>query len=129
MILLVNMLNNALKRVPTIADELEEKIRVREWNGKRTEHAIRIVQQLKQISLCELDPDATILEVQFEPLYLTLIRDEIAEISNKQSLYEVDQYVEELVMDINKLSKEICFSYSGHDYDGVACACEIKWYI
>lgn len=125
--LLVNVFNQALRKVPAIENGLEDLIRVQGWDTERTQHAFEIISQLKKASLCNSNPPT--LTVRFEPLYLTLVSTEIEKISKEWNMDEIKHYVEELIADINKLSSEIQFSYGGHDYDESVCEIEIDWYI
>lgn len=45
---LLQIFNDALKKIPQIADDLENKIAMQSWSKEKTEQAISIVKQLKK---------------------------------------------------------------------------------
>ncbi len=125
--LLVNVFNDALKKVPSIGNALEKLIKVQKWDEKRTEYALDIVRQLKKSSLCNSNPPK--LEATFEAIYLTLVSIEVEEISKEWDMSKVECYFRKLIDNINGLSSEIMFCYGECEYDESVCEIEIYWYI
>lgn len=130
--LLVNVLNKALKEVPNIANRLESLIKVQEWDETKKKYAISIVQGLPlNLFLCKPVSPAEKAYVQLKPIPLFLLDYQLDEISKERDLSQIDKFFEEVLTEINGLSSEIYFSYGGHYYDNDDDMAEItiNWYI
>lgn len=130
--LLVNLLNKALKEVPNIANGLESLIKVQKWDETKKKYAISIVQGLPlNLSLCRPVLPTERAYVRLKPIPLYLKDYQLDEISKKRDCNQIYGFFEEILTDINGLSSEIYFSYGGHDYDNDVDLCEIEidWYI
>lgn len=124
--LLVEALNDALKSVPNETNGLLDKIRTQEWNEARKKQAIRLVLQLKVATVSKSE----FLRVNFTTLHFALTKSECENISEQRDVREISQYVEDIIKDLNMLTKKILFEFGEFDLtDDDIWKWDIDWYI
>ena len=110
---LLKLFNDTLKQLPKIADDLEQMIAMQDWPKGKTEQAISIVSQLKEIKLesC-ISKECNLRAKTFTP----------------ENISKADKYFNNLLAEITQLaSGTIRFYYSGHLYDDYTCTFTISW--
>lgn len=124
---LVKLFNNALKEIPTV---LENLIMMKGWSKERSQQAISIIQQIKRRHMIEMESCLPYSYVKLSQLTITLFPSECG-IDNAtfgpENIRQGDKYIEDLVVDINRISADIRFSFDGHDYEDDVCTFSIRW--
>lgn len=125
--LFVEVFNDELKRVvPVETNGLLDKIRIQDWDTERKKHASRLVLQLKVATVSKSE----FLHVNFTPLHFSLTKSECENISEQRDVKEISQYVEDIIKDLNMLTKKILFEFGGLDLtDDDIWKWDIDWYI
>ena len=132
---LLKLFNEKLKELPAISRKLEETIIMGEWTEKKKNQAITIIDQIKKVGSIEsvgyLQPYNYITTV---PLKITLSPRECGidnETFEMENIMKADDYIRELLADINNISEDVNvkFSFAGHDYESKDRKCEfsISW--
>ena len=123
---LLTLFNNALKELPAISENLQDRIMREEWSKEKSEQAISIVQQIEK-GLC-----LSYSQVGLSRLTITLSPSECG-IDNAtfepKNIFQGDKYIEDLLADINRLSADVKFSFGGHFYTNDVCTFDIIWEI
>lgn len=133
--LLLTVFNEALSKVPNIANAMKRRVKAQKWDEERIEHAVEIIEGLDKTELAdEVDdylPEENYPNIRFKPLYLELNTSDLNKISKERNINEIMQYVEKLINDINQFSYEIILQYGGDDYDEERdlFGAQIDWYI
>lgn len=128
--LLVKVLTNALKQVPTIAKRLAKQIEVQKWDEEREKLATDILWEVGR-TIPESETTIKIVDGRFGPLYVTFIPSELDKISIERDKCKIEEYVKDVIKDINELTCDIVFEYDGYNYDenDDVFEAEIYWYI
>lgn len=130
---LLKLFNEKLKELPAISRKLEEIIIMAEWTDEKKTQAIAIIDQIKKVGSIEsvryMQPYNYIIAV---PLNITLSPRECGidnDTFGMENIMKADDYIRELLADINKLSEDVKFSFAGHDYESKEKKCEfsIRW--
>ena len=132
----VKQFNKELAKIPAKAKTLEEILTRREWyQEKKQQQAIKLVRQLQKGELVgEIDPDVKHDHVELKDLTITLSPAECG-IDGSETFHEenimgkVDQYMRELIYDLNCYSQDIHFDYARRyiSEDGKTCEFSVIW--
>ncbi len=122
---LLSIFNSTLKTVNSISKDLESKITIyssiKNWPEQKKHHALAIVRQLNDDNLLVCGKCLGHEFVDFRSLKLTLTAKEWIGRENvifklcPEYVSSADNYVKELLNDINELSPTIKFSFAGHE--------------
>lgn len=128
---LLKLFNEKLKELPAISRKLEETIIMGKWTDEKKTQAIAIIDQIKRVGSIEtvryMQPYNYIIAV---PLNITLSPRECGidnDTFERENIMKADDYIRELLADINKLSEDVEFSFAGHNYKGKECEFSIDW--
>lgn len=128
---LLKLFNEKLKELPAISRKLEETIIMGEWTDEKKNQAITIIDQIKKVGSIEsvgyLQPYNYITTV---PLKITLSPRKCGidnDIFKPKNIIKADNYIRELLADINNISEDVKFSFAGHNYEGKQCEFSINW--
>lgn len=133
---LLKLFNDTLKQLPKIADDLEQMIAMQDWPKGKTEQAISIVSQLKEIKLESCISFSSDLSYQYNYIWLTQYHITLspkecnlrAKTFTPENISKADKYFNNLLAEITQLaSGTIRFYYSGHLYDDYTCTFTISW--
>lgn len=130
--LLLDVINEELGQVPEMTIELKEKIRLQEWDEKRVQLAINIVEQLESLFLkCKSIFEDTFIcpYLRFKPLSLNLTEDEVKEFSKELTSEKIDKKLSAVLKGMNLLSPNIHFEYGGCVYDRGTYHFKVYWKI
>lgn len=128
---LYDVFNENLERIPKIAREAEKIIAVYGWPEMRKKHAYEILAQLyggKPL----VKENCNHVGISLSRLKLTISPTECgiagsATFNEQQNVLKANQYVEELVADLNKIIKDVVFCSEGHYPKSMTCEYEISW--
>lgn len=122
---LLSIFNSTLKTVNSISKDLESKITIcssiMNWPEQKKHHALAIVRQLNDDNLLVCGKCFGHEFVDFRSLKLTLTakewigRENVIFNSCPEYVSSADNYVKELLNDINEFSPTIKFSFAGHE--------------
>lgn len=126
---LLTLFNNALKELPAISENLQDRIMSKEWSKEKSEQANFIVQQIKDNKI-ETGLCLSYSYVGLSRLTITLSPNECG-IDNAtfepENISQADKYIKDLLADINSISAEVKFSFGGHFYENDVCTFNICW--
>lgn len=115
---LLTLFNNKLKELPSISKNLSDLICRQGWSKEKTQHALIIVQQLSG-NLLEVTNSPLYSSVHFKQLQISLSPSECgidsAIFKSGTMMIQADKYISDLLDEINCISKNINFSFSGHN--------------
>ena len=154
---LLQLFNDALKKLPQIADELENKITMQSWSKEKTEQAISIVKQLKKIKIAYTS-SLTNYSYEYNLIRLINIQEKTSSLTNcsyeynqillnqytitlspkecnlgsetftPENISKADKYFKDLLAEITQLAAgTIRFYYGGHLYYDYTCIFTINW--
>ena len=128
---LLKLFNEKLKELPAISRKLEETIIMGEWTDEKKQQAISIIDQIKKVGSIEsvryMQPYNYIIAV---PLNITLSPRECGidnDTFGMENIMKADDYIRELLADINNISEDVKFSFEGHECKGKECEFSIRW--
>ena len=126
---LLQHFNDALKKLPQIADDLENKITMQSWSKEKTEQAISIVKQLKRSNV--IDTKHFTPSISFRPITITLSPRDCnikSDTFGPENIEEADEFIKDILHDLNIMAlNSIQFRYGGHNYDNNKCDFTIDW--
>jgi len=128
---LLKLFNNSLKELPTISKKLENLIMLQRWDEKKAQQAVKIIRQLQHTNLVESNNCLSYNYVHLAELTITLSPSE-CDIDNSttfgpENILQGDQYIKDLLTDVNRISEDIQFSLGGHSYTNKECKFSISW--
>ena len=154
---LLQHFNDALKKLPQIADDLENKITMQSWSKEKTEQAISIVKQLKKTKVAYTSPIID-YSYEYDLIQLVNMQEETSSSSDcsceynrillnqytitlspkecnlgsetftPENISKADKYFKNLLAEITQLSDgTIRFYYGGHLYYDDKCEFTINW--
>lgn len=122
---ILRLFNKMLKELPAISRKLEEIIIMAERTDEKKTQAIAIIDQINKVGSIEIvrymQPYNYIMAV---PLNITLSPRECGidnDTFGMENIMKADDYIRELLADINNISEDVKFSFAGHDYKGKEC--------
>lgn len=121
----------ALKKVPVLAEDLEQEVKCQKWAPLKQEHALQIVHQIQSASICEPEATIKIVDGRFAPIFLTLVSSDLDRISVERNKYKIIEYVKGLIEDVNSIAYQFVLEYDKYQYDRKrdVFEAEIYWYI
>lgn len=123
---LLTLFNNTLQKLPDISKNLEHLITIQYWPEEKSQQAISIIQQITKRDVIE----EYCGYVRLSPLSITLSPSECGIDSatfEPENILQADEYIQNLLADINLIAEDIKFSLSGHYCDNDVCTFEIRW--
>ncbi len=130
---LLKNFNEKLEDLPTISDFLEKLIRILKWPEEKSQQAIEIIEQLKNTGLIKIGECMPYNCVVLTRLTITLSPRECGidnDTFEPENMSQADNYIRDLLLDINHISEDIKFSFGGHsNYKNGKCTFEICWEI
>lgn len=126
--LLMDALNNSLSMLPDEVKLLERQIEATGWSDVRKGYALKIVHQMNRPKLDGFT-DMTLYKVRLNPLSLTLSPSEIEIISKAKDLEAVGEYINDILKDVNNMSRLVYLRYGGHDFTSDYLKYSIDWNI
>lgn len=128
---LLKLFNRTLRDLPSITNNLENSIMEQGWSKQKSQQAIKIVRQLKKTRLIEAYYDCNCVSLSM--LTITLSPSE-CNINNRTTFSQgnigkAEQYVMDLLTDINSISAYVEFRLSNLNLKGDKCEFEISWEI
>lgn len=129
---LLKLFNEKLKELPAISRKLEEIIIMAKWTDEKKTQAIAIIDQIKKVGSIESVGYLPYNCISTVPLKITLSPRECG-VDNvtfeRENIMKADDYIRELLADINNISEDVKFSFAGHDYESKDKKCEfsIRW--
>ncbi len=116
---LLKLFNQKLKNLPDISKSLQELIILQEWPEEKTRQAVEIVQQIDKCKPVVNE----VLGYRFicmTQITITCCTTELgidAEKFGPKNILKAVRYIDDLLSDINQISKEVQFSFGGYHYD------------
>lgn len=129
--LLLKLFASAVRQVPAIADRMENEVKVQQWDDERKRFAMELVREIGHSPICEPEATIEIEDGRFGPIFLTLTSSDLDKLSMGRDRYQLVEYVQKLIEDINSLTCEIVLEYERYAYykDTDVFEAEIYWYI
>lgn len=128
---LLKLFNEKLKELPAISRKVEEIIIMAKWTDEKKTQAIAIIDQINKVGSIEIvrymQPYNYIMTV---PLNITLSPRECGidnDTFGMENIMKADDYIRELLADINNISEDVKFSFAGYNYEGKQCEFSIDW--
>lgn len=127
---LLKLFNEKLKELRPISWKLEQTITMGEWPDEKKQQAITIIVQIKNVESIGGVRDQLYNCIVAVPLKITLSPRECGidkDIFKPKNIIKADNYIRELLADINNISEDVKFSLVGHNYEGEKCEFFIDW--
>lgn len=122
---LLKQFNEKLKELPDISRKLEATIIMGEWPDEKKQQAITIIDQIKNVGSIESVGYLPYNYITAVPLKITLSPRECGIdkdiLFKPKNIIKADNYIRELLADINNISEDVKFSLAGHNYEGEEC--------
>lgn len=127
---LLKLFNEKIKKLPAISRKLEEPIIMGEWTDEKKQQAISIIDQINKVGSIESVGYLPYNHISTVPLKITLSPRECGidnDTFEMENIMKADDYIREILADINNISEDVKFSFAGHDYKGKECEFSIDW--
>lgn len=127
---LLKLFNEKLKELPDISRKLEETIIMGEWPDEEKKQAITIIDQIKEVGSIESGGYRPYNYIIAVPLEITLSPRECGidnDTFEEENIIKADNYIRELLANINNISEDVKFSLADHNYEGKECEFYIDW--
>lgn len=125
----LEQLNEKLNQVPEFAEQVIANISKADWSDLKKEHATEVVEQLQHNKLVDVIASGKYVYFIELKLYLTPCEVNISKGRVYSMGEELREYIVNLLTDLNQISPNIKFNYSGHDLTDLAYTKPGKFYI
>ena len=127
---LLKLFNKMLKDLPEISNDLQELVELQDWSEEKTRQAISIVKQIGKGDVVEKGLCIEYSYVGLRRAEITLCPSECgisSSVFKTENILQGDEYIQNLLIDINTISAYVTFSFGGHCYENDKCTFYISW--